>query len=61
MYPKRQFVLARKRGSRVDYFYGPRLKDLREHVKDGEEFEYFTLNRGPIGKGCFKGDVLCTS
>ena len=54
-YPKQQYVLARKRGRRTRYFYGVRLKDVLGHVRDGEEFVYFTLTRGEPQKATFNG------
>jgi hypothetical protein len=45
-YPKKQYVMARTRGRRTQYFYAERLKDLYERVKAGEAFRFFTLTRG---------------
>jgi hypothetical protein len=42
-FPKKQYVLARKRGRKTSYFYGDKLKDLYCHIKPGEEFRYATL------------------
>ena len=45
MYPKKQYVMARTRGRRTQYFYAERLKDLYPRVKDGEPFIFFQLAR----------------
>lgn len=46
-YPKKQYLLARVRGRKTNYFYGTKLGTLiTDHIKVGDDFWYTTLTRG---------------
>ena len=56
IYPKKQYLLARTRGRRTDYFYGTKLGELiTQRVKIGDEFFATTLTRGDWAKGTRTG------
>lgn len=51
-YPKRQYVVAVKRGRRINYFYGDKLGDLvRMRVPVGGQFTYALLTTGDWADG----------
>lgn len=54
------YVMAVKRGSKTTFKYGSRLKDLRAHVKDGEEFVFAKFDKGHEYNAAYVGDVLAT-
>ena len=60
MYPKKQYVMARTRGRRTQYFYAERLKDLFKRVKEGETFSFFSLTRGTTHRARVSNGVLST-
>ena len=47
-YPRKQYVLARTRGRKTHFFYGPKLgKLISDHIRVGDSFQYaeqFTRN-----------------
>lgn len=55
-YPNYQYVLARTSGSRVDYFYGPKIGELvMANIKVGDDFAYAKIKTGPWRAGTRTG------
>lgn len=54
------YVVAIRKGNKTMFKYGSKLKDLRAHVKDGQEFIFARYDKGKEWNAAYVGGVLAT-